>query len=120
MPVAVRERLDHIKQAIVEIRTMLDGRTIEDIETNRMLRLAFERLLEIVSEASRHIPIDLRNRHDETIPWQQIADLGNLIRHVYHRTSTRALWDIYQSDLSDLEAAIDAMIAATPPAPSQS
>ena len=120
MPVSVRERLGHIRQAIVEIRGILDGRTIKDIETNRVLRLAFERLLEIISEASRYVPDDLREQYGQQIPWQQVADIGNLVRHVYHRTSTRALWDIYQNDLDPLEAAIDAMLAATPPAPRNS
>ncbi|KRA48322.1 DUF86 domain-containing protein [Devosia sp. Root635] len=120
MPVSVRERLDHISQAIAEIRTILDGRTVEDIKTNRVLRLAFERLLEIISEASRYVPNDLREKYGQQIPWQQVADIGNLVRHVYHRTSTQALWDIYQNDLDLLEAAIDAMLAATPPAPPKS
>ena len=99
---------------------MLVGRTLEDVDATPMVRLALERALEIISEASRHIPAELRERHGQSVPWRQVADVGNLLRHAYHRSNVRALWAIYQDDFDDLEVAIDAMIAATPPAPSSS
>jgi uncharacterized protein with HEPN domain len=41
--------------------------------------------LEIISEASRHIPDDLKELAPD-IPWRQIAAIGNLLRHEYQRT----------------------------------
>jgi hypothetical protein len=35
-----------------------------------------ERGVEIVSEASRHLPPELKARHPE-IPWQKVAGIGN-------------------------------------------
>lgn len=43
------------------------------------------------------------------------ADLGNHLRHAYHRTDIGALWSIYEDDLDPLEAAVDAMLAAHDP-----
>lgn len=111
------ERLDHIKTAIVDIRAMLAGKSFEDVRVDRMTRLAMERCLEIISEASRHVPSDLKAAHGQAVPWQQVADIGNILRHVYQHTSLKALWSIYTDDLDTLEAAVDAMMAATPPAP---
>jgi len=47
---------------------------------DRFRQLGIERCLEIISEASRHIPDDAKARHPE-IPWRRVADIGNRIRH---------------------------------------
>lgn len=96
------------------------GLTIDDVEINPTPRLAFERAVKIISEASRSIPDDLKREQGAAVPWNDIAAIGNLLRHACHRTSLKALWAIYTDDLAPLEAAIDAMIAATPQLPSQS
>jgi uncharacterized protein with HEPN domain len=44
------------------------------------MQRAVERGLEIISEASRHVPPDLQAPETE-IPWRQIAAIGNLLRH---------------------------------------
>lgn len=43
-------RLQDIRQAITDIRGLLNGRDLEDVERDRVVRAAFERFLEIVSE----------------------------------------------------------------------
>jgi ribonuclease HepT-like protein len=54
------ERIAHIDTAIDDIRGALTGQTKASFTDNMMLRLAVERLLEIISEASRHIPVDMK------------------------------------------------------------
>ena len=36
-------------------------------------------------EASRHIPVDMKAKEPK-INWRRLADLGNWLRHAYHRT----------------------------------
>jgi uncharacterized protein with HEPN domain len=43
-----------------------------------------ERLVEIISEASRHIPEVLKHRYP-AVSWRSIADIGNILRHDYGR-----------------------------------
>ena len=49
-------RLRDIVDAIDKIDTLLNGKTFADVQSDAFLRAAFERFLEILSEASRHIP----------------------------------------------------------------
>ncbi len=105
-------RARDIKQSIVNIRELLAGRDFDDLYDDRNSRAAFERYLEILSEASRSIPQSWRVQFGPDLPWRQIADLGNQLRHAYHRTDTKSLWLLYENDLAPLEAAIDAMLAA--------
>jgi uncharacterized protein with HEPN domain len=72
----------------------------------------FERFLEIPSEASWSIPDEWKQEFGPSIPWRQVADLGNVLRHAYHRTDLLLLWSVYENDLGPLETAIDAILAA--------
>lgn len=56
----ISERLDEILQCIADIKSLLSGRQRDFLLQDRIARAAFERFLEIISEASRHIPEHLR------------------------------------------------------------
>lgn len=95
--------------AISEIRKLLEGKSVNSLMSDAATRAAFERFLEILSEASRHIPDDLKEEFSE-IPWRQVADLGNFIRHVYHKVDMEVLWSIYENDLDPLEKVVHKLI----------
>jgi uncharacterized protein with HEPN domain len=46
------------------------------------IRRAVERGIEITSEASRHLPDELKAQYPQ-IYWKEIAAIGNLLRHEY-------------------------------------
>lgn len=89
----------------------MEGKAFDEIVTDPVARAAFERFLEIISEASRHLPNEWKTVHAE-IPWRRIADIGNITRHAYSAVDLSILWAIYERDLDPLEAAIDTMLAA--------
>src|SRR6266849_3663640 len=64
-----------------------------------MRRVAVERMFEIISEASRFIPEDMKAK-EKDIAWQRMADLGNWLRHAYHRIDAEILWNIAQMTLN--------------------
>jgi uncharacterized protein with HEPN domain len=86
----------------------MNGRSLADLNRDAIVRAAFERFLEIISEASRHVPAAMKNQHPE-IPWQDIANFGNVLRHAYHRVDTQVLWETYVSDIDMLEGAVEAL-----------
>lgn len=73
-------RLEDILDAVENVRQFVAGRTFDDYRTDTMLRLAIERCIEIISEASRHIPAQIKAEH-ASVPWQNVADIGNVLRH---------------------------------------
>ena len=107
-------RLDDIQQALEDIDRLLGGLTLEEAARRREVIAAYERFLEIVSEASRHIPQALKDEFAE-VPWRRIADLGNVLRHAYHRSDLKVLWAIYEIDLPKLKPVIDRMKARSEP-----
>ena len=102
MQPTVGERIAHINDAIDNIRKALAKQTKASFTDDMMLRFAVERLLEIISEASRHIPPGMKAK-EPNINWRRLADLGNWLRHAYHRTDPGILWDMVENDLEPLK-----------------
>lgn len=60
MPATSSDRIGHIKDAIANIRSLRARAADEQIKLDPILRAALERFFEIISEASRHVPEELR------------------------------------------------------------
>jgi uncharacterized protein with HEPN domain len=105
----------HILEAIANIETDIAGYDFEKFRTDRRTRQLVERNLEILSEASRRLPNEYKDREAQ-ISWRAIAGIGNVLRHDYHQTYPTVLWDTCKNDLKPLKDAalrIDAAIAIT-------
>lgn len=106
----VEEMLDYIEQAIGYVA----GMTFEQYSSDRKTQRAVERCIEVISEASRHVPDEIKARRPD-IPWRDVATIGNVFRHQYHTIAARIVWDTVRLDLPALEAAVRAIAAELPP-----
>lgn len=104
-------RLDDIRAAISGIEEDVGGATLADFRASRQLRWAVERGIEIISEASRRIPDDLKAQYAD-IPWPKVAGIGNVLRHEYMEVAPDIIWAVVQNELPTLKRAVDAMISA--------
>lgn len=102
--------LDDMLDAIDWIGRLTAGRSLADYRADRPLRDAVERNLERLSEASRHLPPELTAAHPE-LPWRQIAQIGNILRHAYRRVDHAMVWEIVELDLPALRTALERMRA---------
>ncbi len=100
-------RLQDILTAIEHVERLLTDQTFETLTADHIKQAAFERFLEIISEASRHIPEEMK-RSAPGIPWRNVADIGNQTRHAYHLVDTEILWLLYaDGQLAKLKAAVE-------------
>jgi uncharacterized protein with HEPN domain len=82
----VAERITHISDAIGHIRQFVEKHSFSSFEADLGTRLAVERLLEVISEASRHIPQEMKAA-EAAENWRRLADLGNwLVMPITGRT----------------------------------
>ena len=95
-------RLHDIAESITIATNEVADTTLEAFERDRRKQLIVERCVEIISEASRHLPADLKTRHPN-IPWSRVAGIGNVIRHDYERVAPDILWSITHDHLPALE-----------------
>jgi len=95
-------RLVDIIEAIERVNSALAGVSLEAFENDWRGQWLAQRGVEIISEASRHLPDDLKARNPE-IPWQKVAGIGNVLRHNYESIAAPVLWKLVEADLPTLE-----------------
>ena len=101
----LRPRLNDILRCIDLLDQMAANRTIDHLAGDPILNLAMERAIEIISEAARHIPADIRAEFPE-VPWRSIFSVGNVLRHEYDRLDIEVVWDIATKHARELRPAI--------------
>ena len=73
--------------------------------SSRKTVYAVTRALEIISEASRRLPDELKTRHS-ALDWPAIAAAGNVYRHEYETVDDALIWHTLKHNLDRLEATV--------------
>ena len=97
--------LQDILDAIDRVESYINGKSFEDLPRVPMLNDAIERCIERISEASRNVSDDIKGDYP-TVPWHDIATIGNRIRHGYFSVDPRIIWDTATLDLPALRQTI--------------
>ena len=108
---AVRRWLEDIHYQIVLARKFTEGMDYETFHGDLRTIYAVTRCLEIISEASRRLPDELKARHP-SIKWRDMAASGNIYRHEYEDVAERAVWDTLTFHLPPLDKIIVMELAA--------
>ena len=72
---------------------------------SQLLQDAVVRRLEIIGEASKNIPLRIKNQNEE-IPWKKIVGLRNVITHEYFGVNLERVWNIVKDDLPEFKKQI--------------
>lgn len=84
-----------------EIIDIINDENHASFLSNRVKRLAVERLIEIIGEAANHISEEVINKNDD-IPWSKIIGLRNKIVHDYGEILTDRIWLIASKSVPEL------------------
>lgn len=98
-------RLLDIMTTIDAVAEIVKGLDFESYYTDFKTRRAVERCVEVVSEATRHLPAEWKSKFSD-IPWREIAAIGNLLRHEYYRVDDLLMWKIATQSLPELRPVI--------------
>ncbi|MBI4966361.1 MAG: DUF86 domain-containing protein [Desulfomonile tiedjei] len=74
--------VEDIIKTIERIQAYVGDTPCEEFSRNDLLLDAVERKFIIIGEAVRHIPDEIVAAYP-SVPWRQMADMRNLIAHVY-------------------------------------
>ena len=100
--------LDDMYAALDGIRDATAGKTLDDYRGDWTLKHAVQRGIEIISEASRHLPDSVETMRPEIL-WRRIRGIGNVLRHEYHSLSDPILWGVVADELPRLREALKAI-----------
>jgi len=107
-----RERLQDILEAIGHIeRYAVRGR--EAFEKDELIQNWFIRYLQIIGEAARALPQDVRDRIPE-VPWSKIIGMRHILVHTYFGLDTSIIWDVVEWELPILKREIERAIKELP------
>ncbi len=104
MPRDYKQQLDDILQAITFIREYVKDMDYKAFEADRKTQDAVIRNLEIIGEAARTVPDEVRDKAAE-IEWYKIIALRNILIHEYFGVNLKIIWDVIQNKLDAVESA---------------
>jgi uncharacterized protein with HEPN domain len=102
-----KERLDHIKSAILQIKLFVKNKSLEDFMSDIIRQNAVLYQFIIIGEAIRHIDSFILEKYP--YPWHIPRSFRNYIAHEYHKIRMESVFNA-ANDLDDLLKIIDLII----------
>jgi uncharacterized protein with HEPN domain len=98
--------LRDIAEAAEKVVRYTEGMDLTSFVKNEMAYDAVLRNLEVVGEASKNIPDEVRTRFPE-VPWREMAGLRDVLAHAYFGLDEAVLWDIVRNKIPPLLSRVD-------------
>ncbi len=105
MPRECKAYLKDILEAISKIENYTKNISFNDFVRDELIKDAVVRNLEIIGEAVKNIPDDVKNKRPE-VEWKKIAGLRDILIHAYFGIDDEIVWDVVKSRLLELKEKI--------------
>jgi uncharacterized protein with HEPN domain len=77
--------------------------------SNDLVVDAVIRNLEVIGEAAKYIPPELRDRYD-AVDWTRVVGFRNIVIHAYFDVDVEIVWTIATQRLSELRTVLQRMV----------
>jgi len=110
MPRDFKIFLKDILEAISRIETYTKDLSFEDFCENKLVQDGVVRNLEIIGEAIKHVPEEIRKKHPD-LEWKKIAGLRDILIHAYFGIDRDIVWDVITSKIPNLKEQITLILS---------
>jgi len=102
--------LHDILESIVNIKLFLNDMDYAAFREDIKTQYAVIRALEIIGEASKKIPTEIKESHS-WIPWRFMAGMRDKLIHDYFGVDTQVVWNTAIKDILKLEETIKNLVS---------
>lgn len=106
--------LEDILDSIVNILKYTKNSSYNQFLKDRKTVDAVVRNFEIIGEATRQLPKELKEKHQQ-IEWKSMIDFRNVVVHEYFAIDLEIMWDIIKTKLPELKLKIKKLLAKNLP-----
>ncbi len=92
-----------------DAESFTEGFTFQDFTRDKRTQYAVIRALEVMAEAAKHIPQDIRQRYPE-IPWREIAGMRDKLIHDYIGIDIETVWLVVKRHIPALRPSIQQVL----------
>jgi uncharacterized protein with HEPN domain len=101
---------EDILDSISNIEKYTEKIAMDEFLKNQMIIDAVVRNIEIIGEASKNVPEEVRKKF-VNIPWQKLYGIRNRIVHAYFGVDNSIIWFIIENELSSLKNSIKSALS---------
>ena len=102
--------IEDILDAMDKAEILLQDVTFDDFVADFRINFAVVRALEIIGEATKRLPMRLRDEYPD-IPWRNMAGMRDRIIHGYDTVDLQIVWDVVKVDIPRIKPLIRQILA---------
>ncbi len=103
--------LSHILECIDLVGTYIAGFDLAEFEERQQVQDAVLRRIEIIGEAVKNLPDDLRLANPQ-VPWRQIAGTRDKVIHDYLGVDVELIWNVANTLLPELRDQVHVILSS--------
>ncbi len=99
-----------IIEAMDDIESFVEGMTLDEFKRDKKTFAACVRNIEIMGEAVKNLPDDLKDEHDE-VPWREVAGMRDKVVHAYFGVSHEIIWKTIHTRFDEFRESIEGILS---------